>query len=450
MKILAADYVLPITSEPIHKGAVVVDADKIRAVGTMNAIAAEFPLASVIDLGQSAIVPGFVNCHSHLEITAMRGMLDQVEHDFFTWLITLTKARAALSEDEITLSALAGALEGVAAGVTCFGDIGRFGAAGVQALRSARLRGIVFQETEFSPDNVTANADFEKLKEKYEALDQSRSALVDVGISPHATYTVSRKLFELIGEYAGGNNIKLSIHAAESAEEDELLRKGIGFFAGVYGRFNAAWESPMCSPIEFLDSTGILSNRPILAHCVTASEGDMEILKKTRTAVAHCPKSNAKFGHGIAPLESFMDHDVAVGFGSDSVASNNSCDMLEEARFGILTARNRSGRKRFISATEALRSMTLGGATALGLGHLVGSLEAGKQADIAVISLDHLGQLPINHIEHALLFSSNSRDVRSTMVAGEEIYWDRQFLKIDKEEVKTGLSKIGGKLADFV
>ena len=449
MRILAAEYVLPIATEPIHQGGVVVEAQRIRAAGALDMLVAEFPGAAVTDFGHAALLPGFVNCHSHLEITAMRGLLDSVEHDFFDWLITLTKARAGLSDEEIKIAALAGAVEGAAAGVTCFGDIGRFGDAGLYALRTCGLRGVVFQETEFSPDDAAAQSDFEKLKEKYEALAESRTSIVEIGISPHATYTVSRKLFELIGAYAREQNIKLSIHAAESKEEDELLRKGTGFFAGVYSKFNAAWKSPMCSPIEFLESTGILSNRPVLAHCVTATDSDIELLKMAKAAIAHCPKSNAKFGHGFAAFESFLDHDIAVGFGSDSVASNNSCDMLEEARFGVLAARNRPSRHRFISSSEALKATTLGGARALGLDHLVGSLEVGKQADITAISLDHVGQLPVNNVEHALVFSSSSRDVRMTMVAGEEIYRNGHFITIDQSEMKTGLASIAAKLSNL-
>ena len=129
MKILSADYVLPVSSDPITGGAVAIDADKIVAVGKAADIIEAYPNAEHKNFGEAAILPGFVNCHSHLEITSMRGLLDDVEHDFTAWLLKLTAARAKLSDDEIESAAIAGALEGVRAGVTCFGDIGRFGKA---------------------------------------------------------------------------------------------------------------------------------------------------------------------------------------------------------------------------------------------------------------------------------------------------------------------------------
>ena len=172
MKILAAKFVLPITSEPIADGAVAVEGDRIAAAGTRDEIIARYPAAQVGEFGEAAIVPGLVNCHSHLELTALRGALDDVEHDFKSWLLKITALRGAMTDGEIVEAAIAGASEGAAAGVTCFGDIGRFGHAGVAGLKEVGLRGVVFQETEFSPDNRTADDDFRKLGEKFEQLKQ--------------------------------------------------------------------------------------------------------------------------------------------------------------------------------------------------------------------------------------------------------------------------------------
>lgn len=422
MRILSADYVLPISSEPITGGGVAIDGDTITAAGKREEMVAAFPDADREDFGEAAILPGLVNCHSHLEITAMRGALDQVEHDFAAWLLRLNGLRAAMTESDIEAAAVAGAVEGARAGVTCFGDIGRFGQAGLNALKSVGLRGVVFQETEFSADEQTADANFEKLKEKLFALREQQTELVEVGISPHSPYTVSRSLFEKIGRFALDENIKLSIHAAESADEDELLRCGTGFFTDVYTKFGVEWTSPLCSPIEFLSRTGILEARPLLAHCVAVSDSDIDLIAASGSSIAHCPKSNAKFGHGSAPLEKFLDAQIPVGLGSDSVASNNVCDLLEEARFTALAARNRPGRRRFISAREVIHAATLGGARALGLDQKIGSLEPGKQADLTIVSLASLAQQPINDIHAALVFSSGARDTLCTFVAGAEVY----------------------------
>ncbi len=422
MKILTATHLLPISGPPIERGAVAIDGCEIVGVGNREDTLGQFPTANVQDFGDAAILPGFVNCHSHLEITSMRGGLDDVEHDFSAWLIKLNDQRAGFTDQGIKAAAIAGATEGAQAGVTCFGDIGRFGIAGLEALKAVGLRGVLFQETEFSPDDRTAESDFNSLIEKFAKLQSSATELVEVGLSPHSPYTVSPKLFRLIADFAANENVKLTIHTAESTDEHEFLMSGTGFFADVYKKYGFEWTSPHCSPVEYLDRLGVLRAKPLLAHCVTVSESDIDLIAKSGSTIAHCPKSNAKFGHGYAPFEAFLHSGISVGLGSDSVASNNVCDLLEESRFASLTARNRSGRKRFIAAEEVLRTATLGGAAALGLQERVGTLETGKQADITVVSLSHAAQRPVNDIHTSLVFASNARDVVMTMVAGNVVY----------------------------
>ena len=432
MKIIAADHVLPISSGPIANGAVAIDGAQIAAVGTRAEIECRFPGVEVEDFGEAAIMPGMVNCHSHLEVTSMRGALDDVEHDFSAWLLKLNGLRAGLSDEDILGAAVNGAMEGARAGVTCFGDIGRLGHAGVHALKTVGLRGVVFQETEFSADNRTADDDFLKLASKFELLKDEETELVRVGLSPHSPYTVGSRLFELIAQYSILNRVPLTIHAAESMDEHELLTKGTGFFTTVYEKYGVEWYSPHCTPIEYLERLGVLSTQPLLAHCVTVSESDIKKISANGAKIAHCPKSNAKFGHGYAPLAAFLDAGIAVGLGSDSVASNNTCDLLEESRFAALVARNRtncgsshevraSSSPSFISAKQMLETATLGGAKALGLDHLIGTLDAGKQADIAVVSLANIAQQPVSDVHTALVFASNARDVVMTMVAGKAI-----------------------------
>lgn len=421
MRLLTAKYVLPISSEPIENGAIAIDGTAIIDVGTLTELSKKYATFPLEDLGEAAIIPGFVNCHSHLEITSMRGSLDDVESDFRAWLLKLNGLRAELSDEDILKTAAAGALEGARAGVTCFGDIGRMGHAGISALKKVGLRGIVFQETEFSPDNRTADDDFLKLASKYEALRSEETELVRVGLSPHSPYTVGSRLFELIAQYSIINRVPLSIHAAESADETELLAHGTGLFRGFYERFELEWESPHSSPIEYLERLGVLSAQPLLGHCVRVSADDIKRIEWNGAKIAHCPKSNAKFGHGYAPFEAFLDAGIEVGLGSDSVASNNICDLLEEARFAVLAARNRESSARFITPKEALESATLGGAKALGLANIIGSLEPGKQADIAIISLDHPAMQPVGDIHAALIFSASGRDVVKTIVAGNDI-----------------------------
>ncbi len=446
-RIFSADYVVPISAEPIRGGAIAIDKSEIIAVGTKAEIAAKFPETEIENFGEAAIMPGLINCHSHLEITAMRGFLDDVEADFFSWLMKLTKTRGEhLTDEDIKIAAVAGALEGVRAGVTCFGDIGRFGIAGFEALKQNNLRGILFQETEFSPVNAAANKDFELLKDKFLQLKETETELVKVGISPHSPYTVSKKLFEKITDYALAQNIKISIHAAESDEETNFFQTGKGLFGDLYKNRMVEWHAPQVSPIKYLSNIGVFESKPLLAHCIKVSDADIELIAASDSSVAHCPKSNAKFGHGIAPIEKFLDKKIRVGFGSDSVASNNVCDILEEARFAALFARSHQNKRQFLDAKTIMETATLGAANALGLEREIGSLETGKQADLIVVSLENLAQQPIHDVYSALLFASNARDIRLTIVAGEEIYRDGQTLKIDEIELKAKMREIGEKM----
>ena len=447
MKILSADFLLPISSDLISNGAIVINDSKIVAVGEKSELIQKFPEAKHENFSRSVILPGFVNAHSHLEITAMRGFLDSVEQDFYSWLTKLTKTRAEkLTGKDIETSAIFGALEGARSGITCFGDIGRYGKAGFLALKENGLRGVIFQETEFSPKNEEAESDFAKLKDKFLELKETETVLVKVGISPHAPYTVSKKLFEKIADYAVEKNIKITIHAAESIEEQDLMLHGKGFFAEMYEKMNLEWNAPGISSIEFLAEIGVLRAKPLLAHCVKVSERDIDLISKTDSRIAHCPKSNAKFGHGTAPLEKFLDKKIRVGLGSDSVGSNNICDLLEEARFAALFARNLTDKKRFLTAREILGTATLGGARSLGLEAEIGTLEEGKQADLIVVSLESSSQMPIHDVYAALIFASNSSAVKMTMVAGEEIFRDGKVLRIDETGLKREIEVIGEKM----
>lgn len=445
--IIAGRWILPIASAPIAKGAVAFGDGRIIAAGPAKYLRELYREASFEDLGNAAILPGFVNAHSHLEITALRGALDSVEHDFRSWLLKLNRIRSEMSEEEIEVAAVAGAIEGLRGGVTCFGDIGRYGRAGLNAVRNTELRGIIFQETDFSPDNSTAADDIEKLKEKFLELRAEATDRVEVGLSPHSPYTVSSRLFGSIAEFAAAEKIKVTIHAAESAHEKELLENGTGFFTHFFERIGVDWPSPECSAIEYLERTGILAAKPLLAHCVTVSDADIELIKASGASIAHCPKSNAKFGHGYAPLSKFIDAGVGFGLGSDSVSSNNSCDMFEEMRSAAFGARNHSDARRFITPDEMLAAATIGGARALGLDDRVGTLEAGKRADITVVSLGNIGQQPVSDVCAALVFSTNARDVIMTIVDGKTVYRDGECLTADEAEISAKLQAVGSRIA---
>jgi 5-methylthioadenosine/S-adenosylhomocysteine deaminase len=445
IKIYSAQWVLPVSSPPIESGAVAVAGARVVGVGGGDEITARFPGAARDDFGAAAILPGLVNCHSHLELTAMRGYLEDVEGDFFAWLFKLTAARMSrMTAEDLRDSAAWGAVEAARAGVTTLADACSEGEASARALREVGLRGVVYQEA-IHPDPSRADAEFEKLEVNLARLREVETPLVRAGVSPHAPYSSSARLIERATDLAEGEGLPLMIHAAESAAEDLLLREGRGTFADSLAARGFVGRAPRVSPIQYLKQLGLLRVGPILAHCVRADDADIEAIRESGASVAHCPKSNAKLGHGRAPYEKFLQ--LRHGLGSDSVASNNTCDILEEARFAILLARSANKRSNLdaLTAGRALHDATLGGAQALGFDDC-GSLEEGRQADLAAVRLDAPHQTPAHDPARSLVFSSSGRDVTLTVVAGREVFRGGRVLNVDEERLRARMNEIKEKL----
>jgi cytosine/adenosine deaminase-related metal-dependent hydrolase len=448
MNIYCASWIFPITAEPIAEAAIAVEGELLVRVGTRASIVSSFPEATVKDFGEAAIIPGFVNCHTHLELTAMRGFLDKEETNFFAWLRKLTLARLEqMTMEDLFDSAVWGACEAARAGITSVGDSSDSGATTLSALNSVGLRGIVFQES-FGPDPRTVNQNVASLKEKIARLRELQSPLVQVGISPHAPYTVSAPQLEMTADFAITGNLPLMMHAAESPAEKQLLLNGSGVFAEGLAKRGIDWTVPGVSTIAYLKEHRILEARPLLAHCINVDQADIEMIAETDTRVAHCPRSNAKLGHGRAPLAAFLNQNVRVGLGSDSVASNNSSDLLAEARFAILLSRmaaENSGGS-FLGAEDALRLATLGGACSLSLDGRIGELRAGLQADFTVVSLGGAHQIPSYSPADTLIFASSGHDVAFTAIAGREIYADGKIQTVDEERLGARMREIARKL----
>jgi 5-methylthioadenosine/S-adenosylhomocysteine deaminase len=181
----------------------------------------------------------------------------------------------------------------------------------------------------------------------------------------------------------------------------------------------------------------------LLAHCIRVDERDLEILAEKRTKVAHCPKSNAKLGHGHAPFNAFLERTIDVGLGSDSVASNNTCDILEEARFATLLARM----VKPVSAEQVFSVATIGGARCLGLGGTIGELSAGAAADFAVLSLRGAHQVPSYDPVASVVFSSSGRDVLLTVINGKEVFKDGVVANVDEDRLRARMAEIREKLS---
>lgn len=454
--IYSARWVLPIISPVIEYGAIAFEESHIVGVGPRTEIVSRFPEAHTQDFGDAAILPGLVNAHSHLELTVMRGFLEREENDFFAWLRKLTLARLAMTGEDLLVSATCGAIEAARAGVTCVGDASSVASQALGALRVVGLRGIVYQES-FGPDPSFAAENVAKLRDQISELRVLENAVVRIGVSPHAPYTVSGPQLELISRLAIDEKLPVMMHAAESEAERLFMLEGQGVFADGLRARGIEWQAPGISTIQYLGRQGVLETRPLFAHCVNINDGDLELIKQSSAGIAHCPKSNAKLGHGRAPFAEFMRHDLNVGLGSDSMASNNACDILEEGRFATLLARLPSNSddpskkvrlpvSGLMTGEQALYAATFGGARALGLHDKIGAFAEGMQADITIVNLDGAHQQPVRDPVATLIFASSARDVLLTMVAGKEIYRDGRVHGTDESELQKLLVQVRSKI----
>jgi 5-methylthioadenosine/S-adenosylhomocysteine deaminase len=410
-----ARWVVPISTPPIADAVVAVANGRIAYVGPSTG----GPNAEQLDLGNVLLMPGLVNAHCHLELTAMRGFLEDL--DFRRWILRLTNARRAVLDREALLdSARYGIEEGLRAGITSYADTCASGVV-MQAMRELGVRGIMYQEV-FGPDPAQVGESIGGLRAQIAGLRYLETPLVRLGVSPHAPYTVSDDLFRATARLAGDDRLPIAVHIAESELERALVVDAAGSFAEGLRRRGIAVERRAASPLQLLESLGVLTHKPLLIHCVRVDARDVATIAASGSCVAHCPASNAKLGHGIAPLDELLAAGVPVGLGSDSMASNNRMDILEEARLALLAQRMRLASSETPSAADVLEMATLGGARAIGLERDVGTLEEGKQADLAAFALDPAE--PTHDPVAAAVFSVTGARARFVTVAGTVLLRD--------------------------
>jgi 5-methylthioadenosine/S-adenosylhomocysteine deaminase len=402
-EVYAADWVLPVEGDPIERGAVAVRDGVIVAVGPADGIRGdiyeEFP--------ESVIAPGFVNAHTHLEYATYAGFGDGLP--FGEWLVLHMARKRELEPDDVVAIARLGAAECLASGVTTVGDASFTGAAAI-AVDELGLRAIVHLEAFGSPDDLDAR--FAPGRARIEGHLSDR---VRLGVSPHAPYTCTPELYRACLELG----LPVATHLAESPAENEWLLHG----AGPWTQFaHLLPPAPGQTGIRHLATHGLLDPSISAAHCVTVDAEEIALLAEHDVAVVHCPRSNALLGCGIAPVRALLDAGVRVGLGTDSPASTPSFDVFEELRAAILLARAAAPEPGALGAAEALRLATLGSARALGLDAEIGSLAAGKRADLTVVSLAGSPFLPWEDPAAALVLGGTPERVCRTIVGGATRY----------------------------
>jgi 5-methylthioadenosine/S-adenosylhomocysteine deaminase len=401
--VLSADWVLPIEGQPIEDGAVAIEEGRIAAVGT----AAE--LGEGMRFDDAAIMPGFVNAHTHLEYAVYGGFGDGLG-DFAEWITLHIQRKARIGWEEYVDIARLGAAECLASGVTTVGDCSYSGAAAV-ACADLGLRGTIYLEV-FGADVAPALEHFAAIKERVEHTFCER---VRPGVSPHAPYSVSLDLFRACGELG----LPVATHISESASELKYLLTGEGPW-GAYS--DLLVPPPGTTGTRMLAGAGLLGPHVVAAHCVVVDAEETDLIVSTGTGVAHCPRSNAAIGCGVAPLGELRAAGARIGVGTDSPASAPSFDYFEELRTVVLSARARAARPDALSASEALELGTLGSARALGLDSEIGSLVPGKRADVAVVSMNGSPYLPWEDPAGAVVFGGSPDRVVATYVDGEPRY----------------------------
>jgi 5-methylthioadenosine/S-adenosylhomocysteine deaminase len=439
-----AQWVFPVTAPPIRDGAVLVDGTgRIAAVGP----AATTPLpddAELVELESAALLPGLVNTHGHPELAAFRGLLEDLP--FHQWIPALIRAKqeAGLTLADYETAARWTCVEAIAAGITTIGATEDSGAA-LTALRDAGMRGIVYREVFGAAPAAAADA-MAGLRAKIEAMREYETDRVRVGISPHAPYTVSDRLFALAAEYALAEALPIAIHTAEAVAEAELIASGTGHFAAWLQEHGVRTPPRARSTIELLDRTGALRARPLLIHCVLIDDDDRRRIADAGASIAHCPIANARLGHGTAPLMEIRAAGIDVGLGTDSVASNNRLDLLEEARCAQILQRSRHRSPSLLPADELLRLATIDGARALGLDGEIGSLEPGKAADLCAISLAGPHITPLHDPVATLFHAARGPDVILTVANGRTLYRDGTVLSLDTAALRPRFEEVARRL----
>ncbi|QBE68998.1 S-adenosylhomocysteine deaminase --Methylthioadenosine deaminase [Synechococcus sp. WH 8101] len=403
----------------IADGAVAVKAGKIVSVGERQSVEAVCSPQDRIDAQGRTVIPGLINGHAHLPMTLFRGLAD--DQDVDEWLQHTIFPAEAMNVDEafVRCGTRLGLAELIRGGITTVCDMYYFENAVAEEMAAAGLRGLLGQALIDFPspdanDYATALDVIHRFVERWRG-----HHLITPAIAPHAPYTVGDEHLKEAHRFALDHDCPFIIHLAESQHEvaESMRLKG-------------------ARPVEHLSHLGVLSNRMVAAHVVWAENHELDLLADHGVGVVHNPQSNMKLASGVAPLPQMLMRDMAVGLGTDGSASNNDLSLWEEIDTAAKLHKLVTADPKMISAQQAFELATIHGARALHLDQQIGSLEVGKRADIVVLEMEAINQVPLSSIYSALVYATKANDVCDLMVEGQVLLRDRQLTTIDERMVK--------------
>jgi 5-methylthioadenosine/S-adenosylhomocysteine deaminase len=422
----------------IPQGALAIGAGDIVAIGSTDELRAEWEADEVVDCGGAAILPGLINTHAHVPMSLLRGLADDLRLDVWLFGYMLPVEREFVSPEFCRWGTLLSCAEMIRSGVTCFADMYYYEDEVARAASEAGLRAVCAETVMKwpTPDAESYDESLAFCRRFIEAWKEH--PLVTPAIGPHscesATPDLLRESVGLALEYG----VPLLTHIAETE-------------VGVQETYNLF----DMSPVRVLEQYGVLDARVLAAHCVHVTEEDREIMAARGVGVAHNPTSNLKLASGLADVVGMLDAGIQVGIGTDGQASNNDQDMFEEMRLAALLPKGITQDPTAVPAKQAFSMATIGGARALGLDQLVGSLEVGKRADLAVLELDRVHNVPRfdlspNNVYSQLVYAAKAHDVAHVMVDGRWLMRERVLLTLDEERVCVEAQRIASHVGAFL
>ncbi len=404
-------------------GAVAVAGADIVAVGSEKELAQRFTAAQKFDCRGRVVMPGLINAHTHVPMTLLRGLADDLRLDVWLLGYMMPVEREFVSPAFVRLGTQLACLELIRSGVTCFADMYYFEESVAQATAEVGLRAVCSQTVLKFP-TPDAKSFEESLALAREFISRWKDhPLIVPSVAPHAPYTCTDEILRATAALAVEYDVPLHTHIAETASEVENLRNEKGM-----------------SVVDYVQRQNLFDAKVLAAHCVHIDESEMFILNRHKAGVAHNPSSNLKLASGFAPVKRMIELGLNVGIGTDGPASNNDLDMFEEVRLTAFLAKSVSNDPTAIPARTALTMATRLGARALHLGHLTGSLEPGKRADLIIVDLSPLHNAPRfqrdpNGLYAQLVYAAKSTDVTSVMVNGRWLMQDRCLSTLDEKDL---------------